>query len=61
MVLMVKFHETFATHGRTKIKRDGEKGSPPLLLMLSLVRTMRASSLPGRTPPFIPGRGEHKL
>lgn len=58
MVLMVKFHETFATHGRTKIKRDGEKGPP---LMLSLVRTVRASSLPGRTPPFIPGRGEHKL
>lgn len=58
MVLMVKFHETFATHGCTKIKGDGEKGPP---LMLSLVKTVRASSLPGRTPPFIPGKGEHKL
>lgn len=25
MVLMVKVHETFATHGRTRIKRDGER------------------------------------
>lgn len=35
MVLMVKFHETFATHGRTKIKRDGEKGPPPADVILS--------------------------
>lgn len=35
-----------------KFKEMG-KSDPP---MLSLVRTMRASSLPGRTPPFYPGR-----
>ena len=32
MVLMVKFHETFATHGCTKIKGDGEKGPPDVIL-----------------------------
>ena len=41
-----------------KLKEMGKRDPP---LMLSLVKTVRASSLPGRTPPFIPGRGEHKL
>ena len=40
-----------------KLKEMGKRAP----LMLSLVKTVRASSLPGRTPPFIPDKGEHKL
>lgn len=48
MVLMVKFHEFLPHIDAPELKELG-KGTP---LILSLVRTLRASSLPGRTSLF---------